>query len=155
MSKTKQQQQDETVYQIHLCEFGMSGRGVRVRQLEPDVVKKVESDAGKLVGMDGTLFDLNQTSVHEGMCRMVAEVTEEPVRGTRPTEDGKKVPRTLADEDVVWRPVTLQEMKAGLRKLFTSKDVAALEHLYQRLHTVSQFEVELLMGKALQVSAPD
>lgn len=148
----KKPEREETIYQVHLCGFGQSKRGVRVRQLETEVVHMCEREGARAVGPGANGLEVNQAALNEGVARMVAEVTD-PVEGTRPGEDGQRVPRTLTDvPDDGWRRVTLQEMKAGIGRLFTAKDVAALEQLYLRLHTMSGNEVADLMGKALPVT---
>lgn len=151
---------EETIYQLHLSGFGMSGRGVRLRQLEPALVHQVEEDAAKLMGPGATAYAFNQAVLAEGVSRMVAEITE-PVMGVREVvgdeaEPGAKpaapVPRTPNDPDVEWRPVTLQQMKASAASWFTARDVAVLEQMYARLHQVSQLEIDAIMGKALPVT---
>lgn len=133
---------EQIVYQIHLSGFGHSGRGVRVRQLEPEMVHECEAAAAAAIGKEGSALAYRQATLDEGVARMVKEVTEAPVIGAR----------SLRDADVSWRAVTLQEMKHALSSIFTSKDVAMLESLYSRLHEVSQAAVEEIMGKALAMT---
>jgi|GEM_PF-3714861 len=130
---------EETIYQIKLEGFGMSGRGVRLRQLDLALVHQVEEDAAKLVGKDGTAYGFNQAVLAEGVARMVAEVSD-------PTGD---VPE---GGSVEWHPVTLQQMKASAGTWFTARDFAVLEQMYSRLHQVSQSEIDTLLGKALPVT---
>jgi hypothetical protein len=130
---------EETIYQIKLEGFGMSGRGVRLRQLAPEVVHEVEEQAAKLIGPGATAYAFNQAVLSEGVARMVVEVSE-PARG---------VPEGESPE---WQPVTLQQMKASASSWFGARDVAVLEQMYSRLHQVSQSEIDTILGKALPVT---
>lgn len=132
---------DEILYQLHLSGFGHSDRGVRVRQLDIDVIHECEIDAAKSLGKDATSIEFRRTVVDSWVARMVAEVTEEQV----------KEPRTIKDEDVQWRKVTLQDMRMHRSDIFTAKDISALERMCAALHEVTS-EIDDLMGKAVRVT---
>lgn len=130
---------EETIYQIKLDGFGMSSRGVRLRQLAPEGVHEVEEQAAKLIGPGATAYAFNQAVLSEGVARMVVEVSS-PIR---------ELPEGA---EIDWQPVTLQQMKASAGSWFTARDVAVLEQMYSRLHQVSQSEIDTILGKALPVT---
>jgi hypothetical protein len=148
------EKQSEEYEELHLNQYGMSGRGVRVRQLPIQDVREIEKSAAESVGPDGNPVEYGSRVAFEGLCRMIRGVTIEPVVGMRhhPEDKDKQVPRTLRDEDVEWEPMTLQKVKAQLEDIFTAKDVDFLEAHYHRLHSANQQETLAILGKVTRSS---
>ena len=150
MSESKNEEYEE----LHLSAYGMSGRGVRVRQLPIKTVRECELAAAEAIGPNGNPLEYGPKVSFEGMCRMVRGVTLEPVVGDRPHPDDpeKRVPRTLRDDDVEWESMNLQKMKAQYEDIFTAKDIDFLQDHYQRLHCANPQETLAIMGKATRSS---
>ena len=126
--------------QYHLAGVGMSGRGERVRQLEPDVHREVENQAAHIAGPDATGMSLTNIIQQEALKRMVFEVTE---KAGLENLDGAK-----------WRRIQLSELALPdqWRAFFTTKDTSFLEDIHRRYHRVTQAEVDMIVGKAIPVS---
>lgn len=129
--------------QFHLNGNGFSGRGVRLRQLEPQEIDTAFRSAAKTAGTEATLADIRVLEQHECVLRMIVEVTE---KAGLDTLDGAK-----------WRKPTVQELEddAGpmrFGRLFTAKDTALIRRLYRDWHQLSEAEIEAIAGKAQEVS---
>lgn len=130
--------------QYHLKGSGFSGRGVRLRQLEPQEIDAVFRSAAKTAGTEATLADIRILEQHECVLRMIVEVTE-------------KAGLDVLGPDTKWRKCTVAELddEDGTHrfgKLFTAKDTALLRRFYRDWHQLSENEIEAIAGKAQEVS---
>ncbi len=123
--------------QIHLKGKRMSGRGVRVRMLEPHEHGGILEAATKLVDNSAKIIELKKKEWRLGVKAFIVEFTA-------PCEEITK--------DTKWTKADPAEMDAQFDKIFAAKDVAVLEHMYREFHEVSEAEVEAIAGKALPVS---
>lgn len=164
-------------YQIVLSLPLCSGRAVRFRQLPPSERDKVASRAAKGIDETATKLDFRLAELREGVMAMLAAVTKEPVLATAPAaaNDTEKpqgprggaaakprpaAPPEAADplaNEALWESLDLEKLAMpgpyAYDSLFTPKDDDLLCKLYERYHEVTPYEVEAIVGKALEVSA--
>jgi hypothetical protein len=115
-----------------------SGRGVRMRTLSYVQSRQVFEEAVREVGQEATMFAAKAAEGAEGVRTCLAAVTKELVADRA---------ALLAAE---WTPVTNQHLaEVGFDRYFTTRDVAVLVGLYQKLHHTSDKELEEIMGEAL------
>lgn len=148
---------EERLYQVHLDQTGMSGRGVRFRLLDEELVRKCEEEGARLAGKEPSLVQMRNSQLHMALCYMIREISE-PVEGKRTNAEGEEVPRKLTDEGVEWTKVRFSDLNMvdgpkGWKRFFGAKDTDGLQKLYSRYHEVNAFELNELVGKALPVAS--
>jgi hypothetical protein len=128
------------VTRIHLNARGMCGRGVGVRELTPEQIRRAEEVVAKRHASKPkeerdreTVFELRNQTITEKLKLMVVEVTE-------PTDDLEKAE---------WRELEPTEVELHFDSLFPgAKDRALLERLYSYLHEITAEDVDVILGKA-------
>ena len=136
-------------YLFHLSGYASSGRGVKVRQLNPTEVDAAGVEAARSVGKDCLNVEYNQAKAKELVERMLVAVTK--ATGLKSMDEVKALP---ASE---WVPLTQAKLndpegEYRFNKIFTARDDGLLCGITSRLHIARVDEVEAIMGKALMVS---
>lgn len=126
--------------QIHLKGKRFSGRGVKLRALDPLECEDVFTSAAKVAGKEATFIELHAIASRNGVKRFVAEITE---------------PVDTIDEKTKWKKVSMEYMDEHFQTVFTPKDIVVLEKMYRDFHDVSQDEVDAIVGKAIPVASED
>jgi hypothetical protein len=121
---------------------GFSGRGVRVRLLDPDEKELAAECAAKETGEDGSNIKYNQLRAREGLHRCIVEVTTQG---------------ELADlATATWKKVTQLDLEGGgamaSATLFTAKDLDFLAAWFRDNHDATSADFEAIMGEALEVA---
>jgi hypothetical protein len=119
-----------------------SGRGVRLRALALDDCAKVRETVAAELGPEATMLQFNLANSRSCVSAMVAEVTENA---------GFKASKDLVG--ATWKKVTRQELEeGGLAKYFTTPDLDALIKVFQKTHSVTEKEVDDILGEAQVVT---
>jgi hypothetical protein len=143
LEAVRRSQGETRISQLHLAGENHSWRGVRIRDLTTPQRRKVENDAAKLVGQDGSLMELRNETLAQALLLMVVEVTADPVETLNGQAKWVKTPLASLSQPGEWD------------RLFTARDTQALERIYNQRHEMSLTEVELLSGKLLPVASED
>lgn len=127
----------------HLKGNRFSGRGIKLRDLDPGEVSKARLHAAQECGKGASAFEIEARRRIECVYRMLVEVTE------------KRDLSTL--EGAKWVPVTQEQLeepdgKMSFAKLFTAKDFATINYLCSKLIDVGDEEIEAIEGGVLTVS---
>lgn len=131
--------------QILLNAKECSGRGVRLRLLTLEERSHVLETAAREVGGEGTMAQFRLREGLDGVCSMVVGLTEKA--GFKTREE-----LVAAGDAAGWKKVTFQELADNSAKYFTSKDMAALQASFRKLHDVNEKEVDDILGEAQDVT---
>jgi hypothetical protein len=124
---------------------GFSGRGVRLRTLDPDEKEAAAASAAADVGENATLSAYNRRRSLEGVHRCLLEVTRE---------------KEIADlGGATWVRVTIAQLESASPKepmrssaLFTPKDIDFLGAWFREMHDASSADLEAIMGGAQELA---
>lgn len=128
-------------YQVVLDGARCSGRGIKFRQLSAAEHDAVRTDAAKVIGDAGTMFDLRKAEMRLGAKRMLTAVT---------VKTGLKQVDILKAE---WQAVNEQVLDEKYEKFFTAKDHSVLCALYHKYHELDASELDDIEKKVLTVVA--
>lgn len=121
---------------------GFSGRGVRMRMLDPDEKDLAAECAARDAGEDGTNIKYNQLRARESVHRALVEVTT----------TGEITDLATAS----WKKVTQLDLESGgpmsASSLFTAKDLDFLVRWFRDNHDATAADYEAIMGEALEVA---
>lgn len=121
---------------------GFSGRGVRLRMLDPDEKDLASECAARDAGEAGSVIKYNQLRIRESIHRCIVEVTTA----------GEIVDLATAG----WKKVTQLELESGgssaSSALFTAKDLDTLARWFKESHDATLADYEAIMGEALEVA---
>lgn len=134
----------EEMKQICLSAKGCSGRGVRMRTLDPIARQTIKDETGKALGPDATVAQWMAKEAVQGLVATVLEVTE---------KSGYAGAKALVSTDVVWKKVSADYLTDHLADFFNAKDLDALVKMFRKLHDVEASEVDDMLGEALDVTA--
>lgn len=124
--------------QIHLSNKGMSKRGVRYEVLTMSDVEAADTDAGKSCTPESLQSEFQSKSERNGMEMMIRAVTEKP----------------CSAEDIQtasWKEVDARYLHDNWSKYFNLKDTIFLKALYRKEHSLTQKEVDDIMGKVVEL----
>lgn len=96
-------------------------------------------DAARLCKDDPSRFALVRLT--EGSKRIVEEVTEPCVALDEVRSDRSK-----------WKAVSMKELDDPACRIFTAKDMSVLNEVFHREHDAAPSEVEMVLGKAIEIS---
>ncbi len=136
---------DTKLFQIHLNGPGMSGRGVRFKQLLPSQQRASNAVALSKVPKDGTAYDYVHARLFEGAKSFLLEVTK--------GFDLKTLTPGPHDPPVEWIKLSARDLEpAGIcdlnsGEIFTALDVECLQALYRTYHEPSQELVSTILGE--------
>jgi len=124
--------------QIHLNAKRCSGRGIRVKSLTPAQLDRITLSAAKMLDESGTMVELHQLSMRDGINAMIIEYTVET--------DLKDL------ATATWKKTSPQELDNSYSTLFTGKDDKIISAVYREYHMANDDEIKDIMGKALDVA---
>ena len=148
--------------QIHLCLPGMSGRGVRFRQLTATQAREAKYMAVRGLADNASGYEAASRQWVAMVKRMLVSVTDqegiEPSRDPDP-ESGDPGCAGLMAEGVTWHELTLEQLETvkgewSYDALFTTRDDDMLQSICREENGLSEKDVKDIMGKALPVAAP-
>jgi hypothetical protein len=128
------------VIQIHLSKKGMSQRGVRYEVLSMSDIDAADLAAGRECTKDSLQSEFLSKSQRYGMEMMVREVTEKPC-----------TPEEL--QAAKWKPVNAEYLRDNWSKHFNLKDTIALKAIFRKEHSLTEDEVNEIMGKQVELIA--
>lgn len=129
--------------QLLLNAKGCSGRGVRMRVLDPTTRAAVKAESAKDLNKDSTFAEWEAKDAVMGVVATVLEMTERA---------GFAKPSELRAEDVVWKKLSPDDLTDHMMEYFNAKDLDALTKSFRALHDVTAKEVEDILGEALDVT---
>ncbi len=124
---------------------GFSGRGVRLRVLEPDERDEIVERSAQEAGAEATNIQFSNLVLKNCLCRMVQQVTKETG-----LPDAEKV-HAATWVDVSERQLA-GEKGSNLNSFFNAKDQDVLGRIYKEAHEATKAEIDAIMGKAVRVS---
>ena len=135
----------EVVAARELRIVGMSGRCVRIEQLDALKIQQLEADAAKMAGADASFGELRNLQRMYALYEMVKAYS-----------DGTDEPGKLNPEKG-WHTATFTDFVNPLSasywpKIFTPKDTAFLKQEFITRHEMNQMEFDLLSGKSIPVA---
>lgn len=129
--------------QFCLSAKGCSGRGVRMRMLDPILRQTIKDEAAKDLGPDATVAQWEAKQGVAGIVATVLEITD---------KSGYANAAALVG-DVAWKKVSDDHLQEHLADYFNAKDLDALVKIFRKLHDVEAKEVDDILGEALDVTA--
>ena len=130
------------MFQIHLVGKGLTSRGVRCKVLSMQDVEAADKAAGALCTPESLQSEFQALSERFGMEMMVQEVTEKPcAEADLPTAK--------------WKKVSAEHLNEHWKKYFGLKDTIALKSIYRKEHSLTQKEVDEIMGKKVELADED
>lgn len=130
---------------------GCSGRGVRLRDIDPDMRDRISVDTAKLVGKDATVAEYGVAEARQLVVASISAVTKGAV---------KDADALVALPESEWIPLDPQKLDADptsathYRNLFSAKEDSVISGIVRRVNTATADEVEAIMGKAIPLSLP-
>ncbi|HEU4728385.1 MAG TPA: hypothetical protein VFT22_10860 [Kofleriaceae bacterium] len=147
------------IYQLHLFGPGMSGRGVRFRELTSTELDQAARDAARAISEEATFMELQQLETHEGIKRFIVAVTRRA---------GLSEKEIMECKDADWEPMTYQKLSmpaaasSGLEnpwsydRLFARpKDHQEMARTYRDYNVLDAKVHEAIRGKVLAVASED
>lgn len=116
---------------------GYSYRVVSIRTLPPETLEKIEIAAAQELTAQSTMTELHGRITRHALNAMIVGVSD-------PCEPKDRTTVKL-------RRVNAEQMAEERNKLFTTKDQILLRRCYDEEHTVSQKEIDAIMGGAIGV----
>lgn len=129
--------------QIVLKAKGCSGRGVRMRILDPVQRSDVRVETAKQLGPESTNAEWIARESVAGIVATVLEVTK---------AGGYAKAADLLVPGVEWEKVGAERLQEHLAEYFNAKDLDALAKSFRAFHDISDKELEDILGEALDVT---
>ena len=122
-----------------------SGRGVRMRMIDPAEKDRAANNAAQMMGKEATGIEYSAAIERQILLTSIMAVTRQG---------------SLDKESVMtaeWEPMDFSKLElAGSEfeysRLFTAKDDSLLIAISRRMHGVTSEEVDALMGEAIPIS---
>jgi len=133
-----------------------SGLCVRYEKLLPKVVDQIKESVASELGKNASMLAFGRGVGRMGARSMVRYVSAEklPVLGSFSSKEQRDAYAAKKKElfeakidSPLWKPYTYDALEAVWSELFDPKDDDTLVNLYSKFHTVSQNELEEIMGK--------
>jgi hypothetical protein len=125
------------MFQVHLSGKGLCGRAVRYETLDAEQIEQIEAATANALGKEVLFSEYRRKVAMEALGRMISSYTE-----------------PVAEKDLPaakWLPRPPDGILRHWKELFGARDSAMLRQIYEREHSVSDADVEAIMGKKVAV----
>lgn len=127
-----------------------SGRGVRLRLLDPAEKDRAWLFAAKEVGEGATEADLNLARKREVLCRSIVAVTEKTHLASEALMAGETRWIAVTQQALEGRDPTDKEH--AFAQLFSAKDADVIANVWRRYHDATVDDVEAIVGGAVELA---
>ncbi len=123
----------------------LSGRGVRIRMIDPTEKDRAASNAASRMTKESTGMEYNAAVEREILLQAIMAVTKE-------TKLNKETVMTATWEPLDFAKLELDASDFQYKKLFTGKDDSLLISISRRMHGATGEEVDAILGEAIPIS---
>lgn len=122
-----------------------SGRGVRIRMIDPDEKDRAATNAAQTLGKDATGAEYSAAVERQILLTAIVAVTRE-------SRLDEKTVMTAVWEPMDFAKLELEGSEWQYKRLFTAKDDSLLISISRRMHGATGEEVDAILGEAIPIS---